>query len=102
MQKFYTGIDIGTYHVKAVIAAPGAGPDVPMQVLGTGTASSRGLRHGYIVDTKEASASVREAVQRASAAAKIKVTHARVAMGGVGLDEVRSIGDVTLRLQVAL
>src|SRR5689334_5188227 len=96
MQKFYTGIDIGTYHVKAVIAAPGAGPDVPMQVLGTGTASSRGLRHGYIVDTKEASASVREAVQRASAAAKIKVTHARVAMGGVGLDEVRSIGDVTL------
>jgi cell division protein FtsA len=96
MQKFYTGIDIGTYHVKVVIAAPGTSPDMPMQILGTGTASSRGLRHGYIVDTKEAAASVREAIQRASAASKVKVTHARVAMGGVGLDEVRSIGDVTL------
>jgi cell division protein FtsA len=96
MQKFYTGIDIGTFHVKVVIAAPAASPDAPMQVLGTGTSSSRGLRHGYIVDTREASASIREAVQRASGAAKVKVTHARVAMGGVGLDEVRSVGDVTL------
>jgi cell division protein FtsA len=96
MQKFYTGIDIGTYHVKCVIASPPVTPDAPMQVLGTGTASSRGLRHGYIVDTKEAAASIREAVARASQAAKVKVTHARVAMGGIGLDEVRSIGDVTL------
>src|SRR3954469_17073058 len=96
MQKFYTGIDIGTYHVKVVIAAPGATPDAPMQVLGTGTASSRGLRHGYIEDTKEDAAGVREAVQHASSAAKVKVTHARVAMGGVGLDELDSIGDVPL------
>jgi cell division protein FtsA len=96
MQKFFTGIDIGTYHVKVVIAAPGVSPDVPMQVLGTGTSSSRGLRHGYIVDIKEASASIREAVTRASQAAKVKVTKARVALGGVGLDEVRSTGDVTL------
>lgn len=96
MQKFYTGIDIGTYHVKVVIAAPAASHDAPMQVLGTGTSSSRGLRHGYIVDAHEAAQSVREALARASAAAKVKVTHARVSMGGVGLEELRSTGDVTL------
>jgi len=95
-KRVYTGIDIGTYHVKVVIAAPAQNPDMPMQILGTGTASSRGLRHGYIVDIKEASKSIAEAVARASAAARIKVKSARVAMGGVGLDEVRSTGDVSL------
>ena len=95
MQKFYTGIDIGTYHVKVVIAAP-MSSDSPMHVLGTGTASSRGLRHGYIVDTHEAARSIREALSRAATAAKVKVAHARVALGGVGLDEVRSTGDITL------
>jgi cell division protein FtsA len=96
MSRVYTGIDIGTYHVKVVIATPGANPELPMQILGTGTSSSRGLRHGYIIDTKEATKSIREALARASAATKLKVRSARVALGGVGLDEMRSTGEVTL------
>ena len=96
MRKVYTGVDIGTYHVKVVIAAPAENPELPMQILGTGTSSSRGMRHGYIIDTKEATKSVREALGRASAAAKVKVRKARVALGGIGLDEIRSTGEVTL------
>lgn len=96
MAKFYTGIDIGTYHVKVVIAAPAERSDLPMQVLGTGTAQSRGMRHGYIIDKNEASKSIREALARAQTAAKVTVRSARVAIGGVGLDEVRSQGDVSL------
>lgn len=95
-QKTYTGIDIGTYHVKVVIAAAPESPDSPMQILGSGTAGSRGMRHGYIIDVKEVGKSVREAMSRAETAARIRVSHARVAVGGVGLDEVRSSGDVTL------
>ena len=95
-RQIYTGIDIGTYHVKVVISAPGDNPDLPMQILGTGTASSKGMRHGYIVDTKEATKSTQEALSRASQAAKVRVTKARVALGGVSLDEMRSSGDVTL------
>ena len=39
MRRVYTGIDIGTYHVKAVIAAPGESPE-------TADADSRhGHRH---------------------------------------------------------
>lgn len=96
MRKFYTGIDIGTYHVKVVIASPADRPDVPMQILGTGTAASKGMRHGYIIDRAEASRSIHEALQRAATAAKVNVKNARIAMGGVGLDEIRSQGDVTL------
>lgn len=96
MRKFYTGIDIGTYHVKVVIAAPAERSDVPMQILGTGTATSRGLRHGYIIDRAEAAKSIREALARAATAAKVTVRSARVGIGGVGLDEVHSVGDITL------
>ena len=87
-QKIYTGIDIGTYHVKVIIATRAASSELPMQILGTGTASSRGLRQGYIVDVKEAAKSVRGALQRASSAARIRIGHARVAVGGISLDEV--------------
>lgn len=95
-KKFYTGIDIGTYHVKVVIAAPAESPDLPMRVIGAGTAGSKGMRHGYIVDVKEAAQSVREALERASGAAHVKIQGARVAIGGVGLDEIRATGDVSL------
>lgn len=96
MRKFYTGIDIGSSLVKVVIAAPAERPDVPMQIIGTGTAATKGMRHGYIVDRVETSRSIKEALSRASAAAKVNVKTARIAMGGVGLDEIRSTGDVSL------
>ncbi len=96
MRTMYTGIDIGTYHVKVVIAAPAESPDVPLKILGTGSAASKGMRHGYIVDTKEAARSIREAVARASQATGMVVKSGRLALGGVGLDEVKSSGEVTL------
>lgn len=96
MRRVYTGIDIGTYHVKVVIAAPGESPELPMQILGTGTASSKGMRHGYIVDKREATKSVREALHRAASTAKVRVRRARVALGGVGLEEIRGSADLSL------
>jgi len=94
--RVYCGIDIGTYHVKVAIAAAPQTPDSPMQLIGTGTAASRGLRHGYIIDQNEAQKSIREARARASASAKVRVRSARVALGGVGLDEIRSTGEISL------
>ena len=94
--RVYTGIDIGTYNVKVVISAPGENPDASMRILGTGTATSKGMRHGYIIDTKEATRSIREALHRAASAAKVRVRKARVGLGGVGLDEIRSTAEVTL------
>jgi len=96
MRSFYVGLDVGTYQVKAVVAAAAERPDVPMHVLGTGSVFSRGLRNGYVVNTQEAAASVREALQRAAAAAKVTVRSVRLGVGGVGLEEIRSLGEVSL------
>ena len=95
-KSIYTGIDIGTYHVKVVLAAAGEAREAPMSILGTGLASSKGMRHGYILDGAEASKAIREALLRATRASRVEVRRARVAVGGVGLDEIRSGATITL------
>jgi cell division protein FtsA len=96
MQKFYAGIDVGTHYVKVVIATPPQHTDAPMQILSTATSASKGIRHGYIVDVKEAARAIHDAVHRASQAARMPIRSARIAMGGVSLEEVRSSADITL------
>lgn len=95
-QRIYTGIDIGTHQVKVVIAAPPQSPESPMQILATASAASRGMRHGFIVDTKEMTRAIRAAVDRASHAARVQVKSARLAVGGVSLEEARSTAEITL------
>ena len=95
-RRVYTGIDIGSSYIKVVIAVSAENPELPMQILGTGTAPSRGVRHGYITDIKEAGKSIREAIGRARAAAKIPVRSARLGLGGMSLEDIRSTGDITL------
>ncbi|OGG60833.1 hypothetical protein A2765_01860 [Candidatus Kaiserbacteria bacterium RIFCSPHIGHO2_01_FULL_56_24] len=96
MQKFYAGIDIGTHYIKVVVAAPPASNDSPMQILATATSASKGMRHGYIIDTKEVTRAIHDAVHRAAQAARVPIKGARIAMGGISLEEVRSQADITL------
>jgi cell division protein FtsA len=96
MSNIVTGIDIGTYHVKVVIAQAPDDPRLPPQILGTGYAESRGLKQGYIVSIPEVSRSVAAAVGQASKAARVKVKRAYLSVGGVGLDEAFSRGETVV------
>lgn len=96
MHAIYTGIDIGTSHVKVVVAGAPSGPDSPMQILATATAPTKGMRHGYSIDMKEVTHSVRAALERASHAARVPVKNVRLAIGGLSLEEVRSGVEITL------
>ncbi len=93
MSKTIVGIDIGTYHVKVVIAEAGDNPSLPPRILGTGYAESRGLKHGYIVSIGDVSRSVAAAVGQASKAARFKVKRAYLGLGGIGLEESFSRGE---------
>lgn len=95
-QRTITGIDIGTYQVKVVIARTpkkGAKNTIP-KIIGTGFAESRGLRHGYIINEQDVIKSVEEAVQQAEQIAGVKVRRAYISVGGIGLDEVRARGEI--------
>ncbi|NCN52244.1 cell division protein FtsA [Candidatus Parcubacteria bacterium] len=94
--KIVTGIDVGTFQVKVVITScpkKDASRTLP-QIIGTGFAESRGLRNGYIINESDVVRSVRNAVAQAEKAAGVSVKHAYISMGGIGLDEIRSRGEV--------
>ncbi|MFC1614955.1 cell division protein FtsA [Patescibacteria group bacterium] len=79
-----TGIDIGTSHVRVVVAEYTDG-GMP-KIIGTGSVESRGLRHGYIVNMPEATESINRAVKKAEKASGTQIRKAFVAIGGLSLE----------------
>lgn len=96
MAKIVTGIDVGTYHVKVVIAERSDNPREAPRILGTGYAESRGLKQGYIISVEEVSRSIAAAVAQASRAARVKVKRAYLGLGGIGLEEVTARGEAVV------
>jgi cell division protein FtsA len=96
-RRIVTGIDIGTFQVKVVVVEEirdNRGRD--LRVLGTGLAESKGLRHGYLVNSDEVTASVREAKRQAEATAQVTISTAFLAIGGISLDEARASGEAII------
>lgn len=87
------GIDIGTHTVKVVVAEHTKGEERPV-ILGTGFARSKGLRHGYIVNSAEMERSLKAATVQAEKAAGVQIERAYLSMGGIGLDEVHVHAEV--------
>ena len=95
-QKISVGIDIGTYQVKVVIGAFDRASDTKPRIIGTGSASSRGMRYGYIVNTNDVAKSIKKAVKEAEGHAGITVTDAFLSVGGVSLESTTSIGSTII------
>ncbi|MEX1027089.1 MAG: cell division protein FtsA [Candidatus Paceibacterota bacterium] len=92
------GIDIGTHHVKVVIAerSRNAQGKVVPHIIGTGIAESRGLRHGYIINTNEVTNSVAAALADAEKASGTKVEEGYLAIGGISLESITANGTSTV------
>lgn len=85
------GIDIGTYEVRVVVAEQNDENSLPT-ILGTGRAESKGLRHGYIINTADVTKSVSLAIAQAQKSSGIKIKKAFISIGGVGLSGITSQG----------
>jgi cell division protein FtsA len=96
-RNIITGIDIGTYQVKIIVAEYDKKKNVNFpRIIGVGFAESKGLRHGYIINSKDIVKSIRSAVEQAERGAHIRIKHAYLSIGGVGLEEVKSKGEVII------
>ncbi|MHB8660737.1 MAG: cell division protein FtsA [Minisyncoccota bacterium] len=93
-RRIATGIDIGTYQVKVVVVEELSDKrgGRQLRILGTGLAESKGLRHGYIINKEEVSASIREAKRQAESVARMPLRAGFLAIGGISLDEARATG----------
>lgn len=96
-KRTIVGIDIGTYQVRVVIAVPATGKNRSFpQIIGTGFAESKGLRHGYIINAGDVSKSLAQALSQAEAAAGVRVRSAYLSVGGVGLEEFRTRAEIVI------
>jgi cell division protein FtsA len=95
-KRIAVGIDIGTYQVKAAISQADADGGRLPHIIGTGMAESKGLRHGYIVNSRDVAKSVLHAVAQAEKAAGTKVKRAYISIGGISLSSVTSAGSVVI------
>jgi cell division protein FtsA len=58
------------------------------KIIGTGIAESKGLRHGYIINTPDITQSIEMAVSMAEKASGIKIRKAFIAVGGIGIQGI--------------
>ncbi|MEK7514459.1 MAG: cell division protein FtsA [Patescibacteria group bacterium] len=93
VRNIITGIDIGTYQVKVVVAEGGK-DGTPPRILGKGYAESKGMRHGYIINPADTIRSVKQAVAQAQKASKEDIKRAFISVGGVGIGSLVSQGSV--------
>lgn len=96
-RRIATGIDIGTHQTKVVVVEEVQGEGgSSLQIIGTGLSETQGLRHGYVVDAADATASVRAAKRQAENLTGVPIKNAFLAVGGISLDEIRSRGETVI------
>jgi len=97
-QKISVGIDIGTHQIKVVVAEKVKTDDgvINTNIIGTGFAESKGLRHGYILNTTDVARCLRLAIDQAEKTSKIKIKKAYISIGGIGLSGIVSKGSVMI------
>ena len=84
-----TGIDVGTYHVKVVIADAREKNEKGLpKIIGAGIADSHGLRHGYVTNVRDVAESIKRALSIAEEKAGVKVKKAFVGVSGIGLGSI--------------
>jgi len=85
------GIDLGS-HATRVVVLESDTKKRGFHIAGTGLAKSAGVRHGYVVNQKEASQSIREALVVAEKSAQVKIRRALISIGGLSLEGIVGYG----------
>ena len=94
-QNIVTGIDIGTNTTRVVVAELSKNSGAP-RIIGTGSAESRGMRSGYVVNTGEVIKSIRAALNAAEEESGVQIRSVFLSVGGIGLESMVSFGSIMI------
>lgn len=92
--EYFVAIDIGSSRIKTVIGE--WGENKKLRILGVGSAESRGIRKGNILDMEEFKANLDVALGEAEKMIGAQVTHVCLGLSGVHIDIVRKSGIVAV------
>ena len=89
MNKVILGIDIGSTKICSIIAEV---KDSTVQIIGTGSCKSQGVKKGAIVNIEQASRAIRSSVDDAKRMAGVNIPKAIVSISGVHTKSFNSNG----------
>ncbi|TSD02610.1 MAG: Cell division protein ftsA [Parcubacteria group bacterium Athens0714_16] len=95
-RNIITGIDIGTYNIKVVVAEYETKDSKLPSIIGSGFSESRGLRYGYIININDVKSSLKKAIEQAEKTSKVKIKKAYISTGGISLDSLVSNGSTMI------
>jgi cell division protein FtsA len=90
------GLDIGTTKVCAIVGEVRHN-DAAVNILGVGTAPSRGLKRGVVVNIDITVESIRQAVEEAQQMAGVNITSAYVGIAGGHIMGINSTGIIAVK-----
>ncbi len=93
-RKIVVGIDIGSQMTRVIVAEESAKIGMPPKILAIGYSESAGMRHGYVISPRDATASVMEAIAMAEKSCGLEIKRAYVAMGSISLSSEIASGSV--------
>jgi len=94
-RNIVTGIDIGTNTTRVIIAEIAKESGLP-HIVGMGSAESKGMRSGYVVNINEITKSVRAALNMAEKDSGIRARSVFLSIGGIGLESFVGHGSVMI------
>lgn len=95
--NFVAGLDIGTTKIS-VLVAESAG-DNKINILGTGTSQSKGLKKGVVVNIEDTVDSIMKAVQEAEQNAGVKIKNVHTGITGSHIIGINSKGVIGVKEQ---
>lgn len=95
--NFVAGLDIGTTKISVLVAEPAG--DNKINILGTGTSQSKGLKKGVVVNIEETVESIMKAVQEAEQKTGLKIKNVHTGITGSHITGINSKGVIGIKEQ---
>ncbi len=95
IRNILVGIDVGSSTTRVVVGEFLKGEKNP-KIIGVGESETLGVKHGYIVDSIQATISVKNAVSMAEKSSGVKIKRAFISVGGISLRGESSSGSTII------
>ena len=99
-ERIITALDLGSHQVRVatllVDSASSRAGEAGLRVIALGQSAARGIRRGQVIDLKEATDSIKEAVVLASKSGNVKISRLVVGLGGPHFKLMSSRGSVAV------
>ncbi|MEA1926549.1 MAG: cell division protein FtsA [Patescibacteria group bacterium] len=94
--EYIIAIDIGSSHIRTVVAQVIAQEENKPRIVGVGVVLSSGIRRGIVADIEEVTESIGKSIEDAQRNSGVKIENAYVSIGGAHIKSVETKGVIAV------